>query len=742
MKNNKAVFKWIHTNIKNSYFQLTLITVLNAVAALCSVAFALATVELIDVVTKTVSGSLTASAIRLAFLIVFQIILQSVSSALMMREKCKMVKNIRKKAFSALINKKLQDINKFHTGELINRLFTDTSAVTNAVVTIVPTLVTFVVKILFGLWAILTFDATFAAAVIVFIPIALGLASFYRSKIKEINKKCLESDGKTRSFFQESFKNLLVVKAFNKESSVNDVADFYQEKNYRLNIKRAWLNLFANLALYVSLNLGYCAAMGWGAYRILTGAYTFGTFTALLQLIGKVQSPFQRLSGIVPQYYAMIASVERIMECEALENEQLIAEFVVNDFKSINFKNISFSYDDEPVLNNTDTTINKGDFVAVLGESGIGKSTLLKLILGVLEPHGGCAYIIDNKNEKVCLGSSTRSLFSYVGQTNDVFSGTIKENIIFFDKNVDENKLTEATKAADIYDYICSLPGKYEYQIAENGGGLSEGQLQRIAIARAVYSDSPVILMDEATSALDEKTEISVLNNLKMLKNKTIIFISHKKKILDYCSRVLNIAGGKIIEDKKVNSKNIILASASPRRKELLSACGINYSVLVTDADENISEKLAPYDFVKEISMRKCSAAVNAVSDESAVIIAADTIVAKEDMIFGKPKDEADAFSMLKNLQGTSHSVYTGVSIAFVENGVVSYKQDVCKTDITFKNLTDEEILNYIKTGEPVGKAGAYAIQGIAGKFVVDINGDFNNVVGLPTDLVIDMIYN
>lgn len=281
---------------------------------------------------------------------------------------------------------------------------------------------------------------------------------------------------------------------------------------------------------------------------------TYGTVTAIIQLVNQVQSPFVSLSGIMPKYYTTIASAERIMELDDLPNEKEINKKEINvldtykNLNSVEFENISFKYDRDIILDNTSLSIKKGDFVAIMGISGIGKSTLLKLLLGVFNLNFGKIYL-DTNNGKIPIDKNTRKLFSYVPQGNMLISGTIKDNITFINPDASDAEIEEAIRISCAKQFIDELPLGLETVIGEKGLGLSEGQVQRLAIARSLLADSPILLLDEATSALDEKTEKEFLTNLKALDNVTCIIVSHKKAALDICNKTIQIKNGKIISE-------------------------------------------------------------------------------------------------------------------------------------------------------------------------------------------------
>jgi len=280
---------------------------------------------------------------------------------------------------------------------------------------------------------------------------------------------------------------------------------------------------------------------------------TYGTLTAVLQLISQIQTPFVSITKMFPQYYAVLASAERIMEIENITNEESTYEKIdvkqtYDKLKSIRFNNIKFNYGRETVIEHGDAMLNKGDFVAIRGISGIGKSTLMKMLLGVFKPQQGTIDICLENGKTIQASPDTRCMFSYVPQGNYLFSGTIRENILMINPNASDEEVSQALKLSEIEDFIENLPDGLDTVIGEKGLGISEGQAQRLAIARALISNAPIILLDEATSALDKNTEEKVLDNIKKLNKKTCIIITHKAAALEVCNREF------IINDKQLTA--------------------------------------------------------------------------------------------------------------------------------------------------------------------------------------------
>lgn len=561
MKNNRSikksdlyVIKWLTAICKKQIPMIAFIVFVNVVHGVTSVAFANFSKRVIDGATEYKSLDYV---IKFAFALLGVVLLQMVLSLLRtgLADRCKGRIDIllKRHLLDVIIEKDYASVSKYHSGDLQNRLFNDINIVSDSFTKIVPNAVFFVTKLLSSLIYLIIIDRIFALVFVVGGIIVFIVTRSFRKTLKRLHKKVQETEGKTRSFIQEFVTNLLAVKAFSVEEKMQKHTDELQEENFKAFMKRRNFSIFANTGLGTVFNVGSVFAIAFGAYRILIGAMTYGTVTAMIQLVNQVQSPFVSLSGIVPQYFSGIASAERLMEIETLPNEADInkqsfdKDELYESLKSITFDNISFKYDRDIILNSTSYTVNKGDFVAIIGISGIGKSTLLKLLLGMFRVQEG-EILLNTSNGSISVDKNTRKLFAYVPQGNMILSGTIRDNLTFINENATNQEIQQAIEISCAKQFIDELPDGLDTVIGEKGLGLSEGQIQRLAIARSILSKSPVLLLDEATSALDEKTEKQFLTNLKAMKNVTCIIVTHKKSALDICNKTIQIIDGKIIE--------------------------------------------------------------------------------------------------------------------------------------------------------------------------------------------------
>lgn len=551
---DKVIIKWLSVICKQQIPTITFLIIISMVHAVTSVFFANFSKKVIDGATVYNDMSyIIKFALALLGVVLLQMTLTIIRNGTTDRCKGRLEIILKRHILNNIMKKDYSKVTSYHTGELQNRLFNDVTVVTDGFTTIIPNTVFFIVKLASSLLYLIILDKLFAVVFLVGGCMVFIVTQTFRKTLKNLHKKVQETEGKTRSFIQEIVANLLVVKAFSVEEKINESTDALQEENYKAKIKRRNFSILANTGLGAVFNIGTVFAVAFGAWRLLNGLMTYGTVTAMLQLVNQVQSPFASLSGIMPQYFSMLASAERLMELDEIEDEVILNKNqidtldVYNHLKSIDFNNISFRYDRDRILENTSFSINKGDFVAIMGISGIGKSTLLKLLLGVFKVQNG-EILINTENEKISVDKNTRRLFTYVPQGNMIISGTIKDNLTFINDNATDEEIENVIRISCAKHFIDELPMGIDTVIGEKGLGLSEGQVQRLAIARSLLSNSPVLLLDEATSALDEDTEKEFLTNLRELNNVTCIIVSHKKAALEICNRHIEIIDGKIVE--------------------------------------------------------------------------------------------------------------------------------------------------------------------------------------------------
>ena len=546
MEVKKTTFQWIKSISKPVMPGVAAISILGMLNAFCGVILALQSKNVIDsAITHNYDVLINAVAL-LVCLIMVQFLLNfsymKISADIVSKHSLKLQRHI----FSNVVNMDYATVSCMHSGELLNRITTDSDVVMCAIIGIVPQIIAFATGVVSAFGALLIIQPLFAVVCAVTgVVVGIG-AVLWGRRLKKYTLMCREWNDKGNSFMLECIQNILVIKSYANEQSVTNQAEEIQKNTYKVLKKRNINNILASLAAEFAFTFGYFLALGWGAFGIAFDTLSYGNLMAMVQLVGKVQSPFKGIASVIPQYYQMLASAERLMDIVQFAEEK--TDCNISDLETIEFENISFSYNkEEKVIKNATFKINKGDFILISGISGIGKSTLLKLMLNMYKPDEGKIVLRDEKGNVYTLNNGCRKLFAYVPQGNMVLSGTIEDNIAFFSNDIDSNKIEDCLKLACLWDDVCDMPEGVKTYVGENGMGLSEGQVQRLAVARALYRDVPVLLLDEATSALDVKTEEKMLENIRNLNNKTCILISHKKGVEKYMDKKIIIENGIII---------------------------------------------------------------------------------------------------------------------------------------------------------------------------------------------------
>lgn len=551
--------KWIIKTSKGSWLFVFLYAVLSAALAYFGILTAFGTKDIINGATRGDAELLKHGAIYLLILVLVQISLKIFNSNMYERARAKIEIKIRTSVFESIMKKDYSEISKHHSGDLLNRLTSDVQTICDGVTGLVPNVVSLLTKLISAVVIMVGLDWIFAVIFLAGGGLIALTTAFFRNYLKGIHKKAQEADGKVRSFFQESIASSLVIKVFNAYKQVSDKARKLQNDNYKIRIKRATISIFANTGIQMAFSLGYLFAMVLGGFRVYQGVIDVGELTAILQLVNQIQSPLSALAGVIPTYYAIIASAERIIEIENYDDELETDDIgdryeFYEKLKSVKFDSITFKYNRDYVFEDASATINKGDFAAITGISGIGKSTLLKLLLGVMSPEKGTIKVITENSERQ-VDRNTRKLFSYVPQGNMLLSGTLRENITFMCEEMSDDEIERAIRLSCSDEFVSQLPEGLETVVGERGLGLSEGQIQRIAIARAILYDAPILLLDEATSALDEATEERLLKNLRGLENRTCIIITHKPAALNVCNKEVRIEDRKICITETLGGK-------------------------------------------------------------------------------------------------------------------------------------------------------------------------------------------
>lgn len=448
-----------------------------------------------------------------------------------------------------LLHGEYSAVSQYHSGELVNRLNNDVNKINDGVLTILPGAAAMVTRLVAAVVVLGVLDGRFTILIAAAGAVVILGTGIMRRRLKELNKQVSQQDGKVSGFIQETMEKLLMVQAMDTADEVERRADTIMDTRYNLQRKRKNISLLTNTGISVMFYGAGFAALVWCANRLLHGQMSFGSLTAVIQLVNQVQTPFVDLSGVMPKYAAMIASAERLMELEQIRSEPKPAgespQSMYSRMETLEADKLSFAYDREQILTEATFSLPKGAFAVITGPSGIGKSTLLKLLLGVFSPDSG-ELSVRGQGGSVTLDRSTRRLFAYVPQGNLLLSGTLRENLTIVRPDATQQEIDRAVYVSGMDEYLPQLPKGLDTPLGENGAGLSEGQAQRLAIARAVLGGAPILLLDECTSALDTETEQTVLRRLRELPDRTCIAVTHRPAAIALCDWRMDVGSGKI----------------------------------------------------------------------------------------------------------------------------------------------------------------------------------------------------
>ena len=453
---------------------------------------------------------------------------------------------IRLQVYNKIIRSNWTTVEKYHTGDLMTRLTSDAGNVADGIINTIPQVIRLVIELVVVFFMLFSYSPMLACLGLCVAPVA-GIASWWLGKkITKLQVKVQESEAKYRSFLQESLANLLIVKSFRNENYASERLTELRENRFHWVFKKTKMSMASSVAMSLAFQIGYITAFAYGALLIYRGEITYGTMTVFLTLVNRVQAPVMGLAQKVPLIVMILASAGRIIELQNIEMEPVSENTLESREIGVKIDDLSFGYTDETIIEDASVDIKPGEFMAIVGESGIGKTTLVRIMMSFLDKYSGRITYYDDKGNTENNNAGMRDYISYVPQGNTLFSGTIRENIRMGKVDATEEEMLEALKLSAGYDFVMSLPKGLDTVIGERGFGLSEGQAQRISIARAFIRKAPFLILDEATSALDEGTEQQVITGLMNLTPRpTCVIITHRKSILKYCDRQLLI-------DKKV----------------------------------------------------------------------------------------------------------------------------------------------------------------------------------------------
>lgn len=543
-------FKWILGNARGFRKNIASIIILDAATALVGVAVAIFSKNLIDCAVDGTTSKAVVFAGMFGTFVLANLGIRAFSSVLSVRTHELMANSIRKRIFSRISMSEWLYVTKYHSGDVLTRLTSDVSNVTTGVVNTLSSIIHLCVQLTAAFGTLLYYEPMLAVLAFILGPFTVFLSRIWGKKLKQLNVKVQESESAYRSFIQEAIENMLIIKTFQMEKRNIDTISQLHGVRLKWVMKKNVTSVVASTTLGLGYWIGYLLAFCWGALKLSRGTTSFGTLTAFLQLVSQVQGPFIGLASTIPQLIAAIASSGRLMELEALPVEELSKELPIESVTGINFKEINFSYGDKkPILEKLTVNIQSGEIVGLIGSSGEGKTTLIRLLLALVKPDEGKVAFVSKEGKEFSASAETRDWISYVPQGNTLFSGTIEENIRAGYPAASVEEIQAAARAACAIDFIEELADGMKSKIGERGIGLSEGQAQRISIARALLRKAPILILDEATSSLDIASEMHVLKSIHELKpTRTCIVITHRPTALRICSRILKLENGCLIE--------------------------------------------------------------------------------------------------------------------------------------------------------------------------------------------------
>ncbi|MBQ9118857.1 MAG: ABC transporter ATP-binding protein [Lachnospiraceae bacterium] len=548
-ENQSRYMKWLIRYSKPYIPQLILIMLLGIATTFASIGLSLIGKEMID---KASGGGEVMNTVLLYVLVVLiSQVFSVISTLVVVIVNEKFAFGIRKQVYTKVLDTNWLEIMKYHTGDLMTRLTSDVGIVAEGISSTIPAIIRLSIELVATFCTLAYFDWRLACASLVIAPIAAISSLWLGKRLKLLQIKVQESESKYRSFVQESLANILIVKSFCAEEYSENRLTALRDERLHWMLKKSRMGLVASTVMGLTFQFGYIAAFAWGSICISRGEITFGTMSVFLTLVNRVQGPIIALAEYIPKIVAVLASSGRIIDLQKLPEEEKQTENIRPEGIGVKVEQLSFGYTEELVLKDANIEFRPGEFTAIVGESGVGKTTLIRLIMAFTNTAMGSIQFYNSLGECEPANAKAREFIAYVPQGNTLFSGSIRENIRMGKLDATEEEMYEALRGAAAYNFVMSLPKGLDTVIGEKGHGLSEGQAQRIAIARALVRKAPFLILDEATSSLDEETELRVLEGIRnWTPAPTCLLITHRRSVLQYCDREIQIQNRELKELK------------------------------------------------------------------------------------------------------------------------------------------------------------------------------------------------
>lgn len=551
-----ADWKWIFSYSKKYRWVIVVYTVMGMLSTTLGLVSSVASKYLIDIITGYQFDKLWLLALIMVFSLLSSLVFSSVVSRISAKISIYVNNDIQAEIFDRIMDCDWKSVSGYASGDLLNRFNNDVSTVANNAVNWLPNLLIALYQFVATLAVILYYDVTMALIALVSAPFLLLSSRFLMRKMRDYRKKMLEVNSGLMAFQTETFCNFDTIKSFGITGLYSKRLRAWQGKYKEASLDYNWFTIQSNVWVSLLSALVSLLAFGYCLFRLWTGNITYGTMMLFLEQRNKFSGSMQSMVSIAPNMLNSAVSAHRIRELVELPPEQHDAETAermrtqAKQGFCVEMQAVRFSYDGErDVLHESDFLAQPGEIVALVGPSGEGKTTMLRMILGLIHPEEGRVSLCCHDGTKADVNADVREFFSYVPQGNTVFSGTIADNLRMVREDATEEQMMQALRAACAWDFVQKLPGGLYGTLGERGHGISEGQAQRIAIARAILRDAPILLLDEATSALDVRTEREVLRNIvRQYPNKTCIVTTHRPSVLTLCQRVYRVMDAKVTE--------------------------------------------------------------------------------------------------------------------------------------------------------------------------------------------------
>ena len=537
----KEIYAWLWLAWKGNRTQAMINAIIGLLGVMVSLTVVWGMQHAIDVSSHVISGSIVMAVVVLGILFFADFGLHVASIWVRNLLGIKAQNRMQQQLLDRMLRSEWKGRDSYHSGDVLNRLEFDVTNVVTFLTETIPNSLSTLTLFIGAFTYLALMDWRLAIVIIAMVPFFILLSRVYVRQMRRLVKDVRTSDSKVQSVLQESIQHRVLIKTLESDDFIVNRLETTQNKLRKKVVKKTKFSIFSSTVLRFGFVLGYLIAFAWAAFRLSAGTLTFGGMTAFLQLVNKIQSPARQLTQLVPAFVSVFTAAERLMELEEVPLEKQGDAIELEAPCGIKLNNISYQYfdADTPVIKDLSFDFHPGSCTAVLGETGSGKTTLIRILLALLKPTSGSVEIY-GREERMNLNPLMRTNFVYVPQGNTLMSGTIRENLKMGKENATEEEMNKALKKS-CADFVLNLPNGLDTVCSEQGGGLSEGQAQRIAIARSLLRDKSIMIFDEATSALDPETEKQLLKNILAHHDKTVIFITHRPAVVEYCNQVLTI---------------------------------------------------------------------------------------------------------------------------------------------------------------------------------------------------------